>query len=261
MGDGLEVAGHYDEGVRGAPPASVALQALLAAVERRLGARGVGPPPDAFLLGRYRGPLIEALRQGLLEYVAVLHWPSFARLSRVLCRKGLDGFRAAVALSLPEALTSGVTVEVMESLEHVSAPRPPSVLFGRLTRTTCGHVIFRSQLLALAEGECGTTPLEMAGLLDRHTPAAIRAMLYGRLIKGRPDLDSGARQSLVELLTRHLGRLLPEAAASQHAVRLLRLAYYRLHHPAVARPVLRRVRIVDFSARRVAAPGRARPRG
>jgi hypothetical protein len=134
------------------------------------------------------------------------------------------------------------------------------VLFGRLTRATAGHVLFRSQLLVLADCECATTPLEMAGWLDRHTPTAIRAMLQGRLIKGRPNLTSEQRQTLIDHITRHLGRLLSEAEAHQHSLLLLRLAYYRLRHPGVARPVLRRLRVVDFGARRAAAR-QVRPRG
>jgi len=43
-------------------------------------------------------------------------------------------------------------------------------------------------------------------------------------------------------------------------VRLLRLAYYRLHYPVVARPVLRRLRVVDFGARRATVVRQARPR-
>ena len=238
----------------------VALKALVGEIERRLRARGVRRPPDAFLLGSYRLVLLHALQQGSLEYVAAIHWPTFYRLSPLLCPKGLEGLRATVALSLVEALQSGVTAEVLDTLDRSPVPRPPSVLFGRLTRTTAGHVIFRSQLLLLADGECGTTPLEMAGLLERHTPTAIRAMLHGRLIKRRADLDGDQRQMLILHLTRHLGRFLPEAESLEHGLRLLRLAYYRRQYPAVARHVLRRLRIVDFGARRAATPGRVQPR-
>jgi hypothetical protein len=238
----------------------VALRAVVGSIERRLRKRGVFGPPDAYLLGSARLPLVNALRNKLLEYVAVVHWPTFYRLSRLLADKGLDGLRAAVALSLPEALASGVTAEVIDSLGHRDAGRPRSVVFGRLTRPTCGHIIFRSQLFLLAESDFRTTPLEMTGLLARHTPAAIRAMLQARLIKDRPDLDSEARQTLVAHATRHLGRLLSEADAAQHTTLLLRLVYYRLHHDAVARPILRRLRIVDFSARRTAVAGTRRIR-
>lgn len=240
--------------------ARVALTALVSAVERRLRAHALRPPPAAFLLGDHRHTLVAALQKGLLSYVAVIHWPTFYRLSPILVRKGLDGLRAAVALSLPEAQTSGVCGEILEALDGPAAPRPQSVLFGRLTRPTCGQIIFRSQLLLMTEGEFGTTPLEMAGILERHTPAAIRAMLHGRLIKDRPDLDTDERQALVWHTSRHLGRLLSDADALRHALQLLRLAYYRLHHPLIARPVLRRVRVVDFSARRAAAvDDQARP--
>jgi hypothetical protein len=75
-------------------------------------------------------------------------------------------------------------------------------------------------------------------------------------------LNSAARQTLVGHATRHLGRLLSEADAAQHTVLLLRVAYYRLHHPTAARHVLRRLRIVDFTARRSAAlDDEARPGG
>jgi hypothetical protein len=242
-----------------ASPASIALHALVEAVERRLRGRGVGGLPDAFLLGEQRHAIIDALQRGLLDFVAVVDWPTFHRLSPVLSRKGFDGVRATVALSLAPALQSGVTAEVLETLDYGVGPRPRSVLFGRLTRATAGHVFFRSQLLVLAEGECATTPLEMTGWLERHTPAAIRAMLQGRLIKSRPDLTGEPRQCLIDHATRHLGRLLPEAESSQHTLRLLRLAYYRLHYPAAARPVLRRLRVVDFRARRAGAAQQARP--
>lgn len=241
-------------------PVGVALHALVHAIERRLRERHVGPPPDAFLLGQQRHPLIEALRRGLLGYVAVIDWPTFHRLSPLLCRKGLEGLHATVALSLPEALRSGVTADVVDTLERGNAARQ-SVLLSRLTRATGGHIIFRSQLLLLADGECGTTPLEMAGWLQRHTPVAIRAMLQGRLIKRRPDLTSEQRQALIEHATRHLGRLLPEPEAHRHSLRLLRLAYYRLQYPSVARHVLRRVRVIDFGVRRTASAGLARPSG
>lgn len=239
--------------------ASVALRALVDAIARRLCERGVRQVPDAFLLGEQRRVLIEALNGGLLDYVAVVDWATFHRLSPLLSRKGFQGVHAAIALSLEAALRSGVTADVIEMLDRGMGVRPQSVLFGRLTRATAGHILFRSQLLQLAEGECETTPLEMAGWLERHTPGAIRAMLQGRLIKGRPDLSTDERQSLIEHATRYLGRLLPEAESYQHTLRLLRLAYYRLHHPTVARSVLRRLRVVDFGARRTAQAGRARP--
>ena len=241
--------------------ASLALRALVEAIERRLRQRGVGGLPNALLLGRQRHAVIDALRRGLLDYVAVVDWPTFHRLSPVLCRTGFEGLHAAVALSLPPALRAGVTAEVLDAVEHGTGVRPQSVLFGRLTRATAGQILFRSQLLQLAEGECATTPLEMTGWIERHTPGAIRAMLQGRLIKGRPDLTSDERRSLIEHATCHLGRLLPEVESHQHTLRLLRLAYYRLHYPAVARHVLRRVRVVDFSAHRVLAAGAARPGG
>ena len=241
-------------------PLGVALRALVDAIERRLRERSVGPAPDAFLLGQQRHTIIEALRSGSLEYVAVIDWPTFHRLSPLLCRKALDGLHATVALSLPQALRSGVTADVIDALER-GKPARQSVLLGRLTRATGGHVIFRSQLLQLAEGECGATPLEMAGWLERHTPAAIRAMLQGRLIKRRPDLTSEERQSLIEHATRHLGRLLPEAESYRHTLRLLRLAHYRLQYPSIARQVLRRVRVIDFGLRRAAGGSRARPVG
>ncbi|HXQ21441.1 MAG TPA: hypothetical protein VN812_07195 [Candidatus Acidoferrales bacterium] len=240
----------------------IALRALADAIERRLAKRGVARPPDAFLLGSARVALIEALQQGLLEYVAAVHWPTFRRLARGLGAKGIDGLRGAVALSSPAALASGVTADVVDAPDRGNAARPQSVVFGRLTRPTRGHVVFRSQLLALVEADFRTTPLEMSGLLERHTPAAIRAMLHARLIKGRPDLDSDARQTLVTHATRHLGRLLSEAEAAQHTVLLLRVAYYRVHHPTAARHVLRRLRIVDFTARRAAAlDNHGRPSG
>jgi hypothetical protein len=241
--------------------ASVALRALLDAIGRRLRDRSVGQVPDAFLLGAQQRVLVDALNSGLLDYVAVVDWETFHRLSPLLCRKGFEGVHAAIALSLEPALRSGVTAEVVDMLDRGIAVRPQSVLFGRLTRATVGHILFRSQLLQLAEGECATPPLEMAGWLERHTPGAIRAMLQGRLIKGRPDLSSDERQSLIEHATRYLGRLLPEAESYEHTMRLLRLAYYRLHHPGVARHVLRRLRVVDFGARRTAQAGQARPRG
>lgn len=256
---GKAVAKAGDREQSGSPTVAV-LQALVDSVERRLRPRGGERPPDAFVLGRHRQVLLRTLQQGTLEYVAAVHWPTFYRLAPVLCPKGLDGVRATVALSLTAALQSGLTAEVVDTLDRGPVPRPPSVLFGRLTRATAGHVIFRSQLLGLADGECGTTPLEMAGLLARHTPAAIRAMLQGRLIKGRPDLDGSQRQTLIFHITRHLDRLPPETESSQHALRLLRLVYYRRQYPAVARKMLRRVRIVDFSAPRAPTSGRARPR-
>jgi len=241
--------------------ARIALTALVGAVERRVRAHALHPPPDAFLLGNYRHTVVAALQKGLLSYVAVVDWPTFNRLSSLPARQGLDGLRTAVALSLPEAQTSGLCGEIIAALERPPAPRPPSVLFGRLTRPTCGQIIFRSQFLVMTEGEFGSTPLEMASMLERHTPAAIRAMLHGRLIRCRPDLDSDARQALVWHTSRHLGRLLSDADALRHTLQLLRLTYYRLHHPLMARPVLRRVRVVDFSARRTAAvDDQARPR-
>ena len=258
----MQDTGADDTGCSGASEetlsASVALRALIQAIERRLQERGVGALPDAFLLGQQQSAIIEALQCGLLDYVAVIDWTTFHRLSPLLCGKGFDGVHAAVALSLAPAQRSGVRNEVVDSLDHGGWARPQSVLFGRVTRATAGHVLFPSQLLVLAEGECDTTPLEMTGWLERHTCAAIRAMLQGRLIKGRPDLSSEERQSLIEHITRHLGRLLPETESYQHTLRLLRLAYYRLRHPAVARQVLRRVRVVDFGARRVTAPEQAR---
>lgn len=244
------------------PAASVALRALVEVIERRLRERRVGAVPDAFLLGAQQRALIDALQSGILDHVAIVDWPTFHHLSPLLSRKGFEGVHATVALSLAPALQSGVTAEVVEMLDRgVGGVRPQSVLFGRLTRATAGHILFRSQLLQLAEGECATTPLEMTGWLERHTPAAIRAMLQGRLIKGRPDLTGDERRSLIEHATRHLGRLLPEVESSQHALQLLRLAYYRLHHPAIARPVLRRLRIVDFGARRTAPAGAGTSRG
>lgn len=257
----MEATGGIGGSDETASAARTALRALVEAIERRLRVRGAGRLPDAFLLGHQRHALVDALQRGLLDYVAVIDWPIFHRLSPRLCRNGFEGMCATIALSLAPALRSGVTAEVLDTLEHGTGVRPQSVLFGRLTRATAGHILFRSQLLQLAERECATTPLEMTGWLERHTTAAIRAMLQGRLIKGRPDLTSDERQSLVEHATRHLGRLLPEVESYQHSLRLLRLTYYRLHHPAVARQVLRRVRVVDFGARRATAAGQARPRG
>ena len=238
--------------------AGVALCALVQAIERRLQQRGIGALPDAFLLGQQQRAIIEALQRGLLDYVAVIDWTTFHHLSPLLCGKGFDGLHAAVALSLAPARRSGVRNEVVDSLDHGGWLRPHSVLFGRVTRATAGHVLFPSQLLRLAEGECDTTPLEMTGWLERHTAAAIRAMLHGRLIKGRPDLSSEERQLLIEQITRYLGRLLPETESYLHTLHLLRLAYYRVHHPTVALQVLRRLRVVDFGTRRARAPEQAR---
>jgi hypothetical protein len=225
-------------------------------IERRLRRRGHGAPPDAFLLGNRRSSLVEVLQHRLLESIAAVHWPTFYRLAPVLCAKGLDGLRAAVGLSLPAAQKSGLAGELIDTLDCGSVPRPQSVAFGRLTRATAGHVIFRTQLLALAEEEFATTPLEMSSLLVRHTATAIRAMLQARLIRHRPALESGARQTLVLRATCHLQRLLPERDTAECTLLLLRLAYYRLHHPMMAREVLRRVRIVDFTTRHAAGAGR-----
>ena len=68
----------------------------------------------------------------------------------------IDGLRGVVALSSPGALASGVTADVVDGPDRGNAARPRSVVFGRLTRPTCGHVIFRSQLLALVEGDLRT---------------------------------------------------------------------------------------------------------
>lgn len=234
---------------------STAVTALVAAIERRLDAHGIAVPPDAFVLGAQRLVLIDGLQRGLLSFVDAVDWPTFARLSPRLCVHGIDGLRAAVGLSSPEALSSGITAAVVATLGKRGGSWPASVLFKRLTRSSAGHLVFRSQLLQLADGECCTTPLELNGLLRGHTPAAIRAMLLGRLIKGRPDLDCHERRMLVDHATQHLGRLLPEADAWRCSLSLLRLAYYRLQYPIVARHVLRRVRIIDFRARqRSAAP-------
>ena len=258
----MEDRGAGDTGGSGARgerlSASIALHALVEAIERRLQHRGVGRLPDAYLLGQQQSVVIQALQRGLLDYVAVIDWATFRRLSPLLLHKRFDALHAVVALSLAPALCSGVTTEVVESLDHGGWPRPQSVLFGRVTRATAGHVLFPSQLLVLAEGECDTTPLEMTSWLKRHTFAAIRAMLHGRLIKGRPDLSSEERQCLIAHITRHLSRLLSEMETYQHTLRLLRLADYRLRHPIVARQVLRRVRVVDFGSRRARAQERAR---
>lgn len=235
---------------------SAALTALVATIERRLQALGIAVPPDAFVLGAQRRALIAALQRGVLSFVDVVDWPTFARLSPTLCAHGIDGWRAAVGLSWPASLASGMTAAVITTLDERAGGWPPSVLFRRLTRPTGGHIVFHSQLLWLAEGEFCTSPLEMSTLLERHTPGAIRAMLLGRLIKGRPDLDSRERQTLVDHATQHLGRLLPETEVLHCGLSLLRLAYYRLHHPIVARHVLRRIRIIDFRARQRAADAR-----
>ena len=232
---------------------STAVTALVAAIERRLQAHGIAVPSHAFVLGAQRMVLIDALQRGLLGFVDVVDWPTFSRLSAALSIHGVDGLRAVVGLSSPAALSSGITAAVLSTLDRHRGAWPGSVLFKRLTRSSAGHIVFRSQLLHLADGEFCTTSLEMTTLLARHTPTAIRAMLVGRLIKGRPDLDGGARQTLVDHATQHLGRLLPEADAGHCGLSLLRLAYYRLHHPIVARHVLRRVRIIDFRARLTAA--------
>lgn len=229
---------------------SVALQAVVEAIEHQLRGRGTAPPADAFLIGAARHTLAVELQRGTLDRVAALHWQTFHRLFPRLADRGPDALLAVIALSLPEALVSGVTTAVMDALDSGMTARPQSVMFKRLTRSTAGHIVFRTQLLRLAEAEFRTTPLEMTGLLQRHTPAAIRAMLHARLIKGRPDLDSDARQALVTHATRHLGRLLSEATAARHMLLLLRLAYHRLHHSAVAVRVMHRLRIVDFNARR-----------
>jgi hypothetical protein len=240
--------------------ALTALEALLAAVERRLDKLGIGRLPDAFFLGAARATLVPAMQRGVLNHVAVLDWPTFHRVAPTLCAKGLDGFRAAVSLSLPAALTSGVTASVVDAVEQRARPRRHGVTFGRLTRATGGHLVFRSQLLLLAEAEFDTTPLELAHMLERHTPDAVRAILHGRLIRKRPDLVPTERHALLASATQHLGRLLPEAETAAHALRLLRLTYYLLHHPIVTRPVLRRVRIVDFQARRAERPRQVEPR-
>ncbi|MFQ5667640.1 MAG: hypothetical protein ACE5I7_14605 [Candidatus Binatia bacterium] len=238
---------------------NAALSALVAAIERRLRARGVMGPPDALLLGAYRHTLIAALQRQLLERVAVLHWPTFYRLSAVLCRNGLEGLHAAVALSLPEALAAGVTGAVLDTLAGKAWPCPLSVAFRRLTRPTGGHVVFRSQLLRLVEREFRMMPLELASLLARHTPAAVAAMLHARLIARRPDLDSPARQTLLAHTVRHLGQLLPEDQAARTSLLLLRVVHYRLHQAGAASAVLRRLRIVDFRGRRAATgAGKAR---
>jgi hypothetical protein len=228
-----------------------ALQALVKDIERRLAARGIGAPPDAFLLGQSRHALIDALRRGVLAHIAAIHWPTFTRVA-ALCTYGIDGLCAAVGLSMAQALASEVSAEVIATLDRSRAPAP-SVLFRRVTRPTRGHVIFASQVLRLAEGEFGIVPLEMTGLLQRHTPAAIRAMLQARLLKGRPDLDREGRDLLIGHTAQYLGRLLPESQASRLGQLLLRLAYYRLHHASVAMHAFNRLRIVDFSARRSAA--------
>ncbi|MFI5366810.1 MAG: hypothetical protein ACHQ4J_14435 [Candidatus Binatia bacterium] len=233
----------------------MAVTALVAAIERRLHAHGIAVPADAFVLGTQRVELIDALQRGLLGFVDAVDWPTFARLSRPLCLHGIDGLRAAVGLSSPVALASGLTAAVVATLGKRQGPWPSSVLFKRLTRPSAGHVVFRSQLLELADGEFRTTPLELNALLRCHTPAAIRAMLLGRLIKGRPDLDRNERQTLVDNATQHLGRLLPEADALRCTLSLLRLTYYRLKYPIVARHVLRRVRVIDFRARQRSASG------
>jgi hypothetical protein len=239
-----------------------ALSALTAAVARRLRKHGHEMPPDAYLLGRQRQVLLAALQTRALGSVAVIDWPTFLQLSSALDAKGLDGLRAAVALSSSQALTSGLTAEVVDTLECANPPRPQSVLFGRVTRATGGHVIFRSQLLVLADGEFGITPLELSSLLERHTPAAIRAMFLARLIRQRPGLESEARQTIVFRATRHLDRLQSEGDAARALVLLLRLAHARVRYPLLAREVLRRVRVVDFRARHAAAAERrARPAG
>lgn len=243
-------------------PMSIALRALIATIERRLWQRRVGRPPDALLLGPQRLELIDRLQQGLLEHVAALHWPTFYRVASPLCATGVEGLYAAVAVSLPLALASGVTADVIAAVEHEPRRGAQSPLAAGCTDATAGRVVFPSQLLQLGASEFGIAPDEMASLLEHHTPAAIRAILHSRLIGGRAELGAAERQSLVADCTRHLGRLLPEAACAQHARLLLRLAYYRHHYSPVARPILRRLRVVDFQAPRVPADaGEVQPLG
>jgi hypothetical protein len=241
-------------------PMSTALRALIATIERRLRPRGIGRPPDGVLFGAQRAVLTARLQQGLVEHVAVLHWPTFYRVAARLCAAGVDGLCAAVAVSLPVAVASGVTADVIGALERT--PQAPPLWPAEVTRCTGGRVIFRAQLLRVGADAFAMAPPEMASLLEHHTPAAIRAILHSRLIGGRPDLTAAERQRLVADCTRHLGHLLSESACVQHTRLLLRLAYYRHHHAPVARPILRRLRIVDFHApRAVGAGGEARPLG
>jgi hypothetical protein len=223
-----------------------ALAAVVAAIERQLRERNIACPPDAWLLGEVRAELIDALLGGFLGNVAAVDWRMFRQLMPVLRPHGLDGLEAAVGLSLPQTISSGVTADVLANLLERSVLAAPSVLFARLTRSTAGHVIFRSQLISLAEGEFGTPPLEAANLLARHTPSGVRAIFVGRLIRTRPDLDSTERDALIEHATRHVHRLLDDVAVRYVAVLLLRLAYYRVHHDPITRPQLQRLRIVDF---------------
>jgi len=230
---------------------ATAVYALLRDIDRRLHARAIDVPPDAFLLGQPRHALIEALCRGVLARVAAVDWGTFQAIAPSLSAFGLDGYRTAVALSLGQAVDSQVTAEFMDVVD-----RPPagSLLYRRVTRPTRGHVLFRSQMLLLAEGEFAVAPLEMTGLLQHHTPAAVRAILHARLLKHRADLDSTARTLLLFHTARYLGRLLPEIEAGHLARGLLRLAYYRVHHRAIARPAFERLRIVDFGARRSVVP-------
>lgn len=231
------------------PDGAQALSALVAAIDRRLQAVHLPVPPEAFILAQ-RPRLLQALESGLLDFVDAVDWRTFRQVSPAFAPAGIDGLYVAVGLSLPAAIASGMTAAVVDSLGTRHLAWPASLLFKRLTRCSAGHIVFRSQFLELAECEFRTTPLELSRLLVCHTPAAIRAMLLGRAIAGRPDLDSRARRLLVVHATQHLGRLLPEAQARSTARALLRLAFYRLEYPIVARHVLRRVRIVDFRSRR-----------
>ena len=232
-----------------------ALAVMVDRVERELTTRNVAAPPDAWLLGEARHELIDTLLRGFLGNLAALDWRTFRQMLPVLRPYGLQGLDATIGLALPQTIASGVTPAVIANLMQRSPVTAPSVLFARLTRYTAGHVIFRSQLMALAEGEFETPPLETANLLARHTPSAVRAIFVGRLIRTRPDLDSGERHVLIDHATRHLHCLLDDGAVRDTVVLLLRLAHYRIHHDSVVREEMRRLRIVDFRGAGVVRAG------
>ncbi|MBI3786327.1 MAG: hypothetical protein HY270_23305 [Deltaproteobacteria bacterium] len=215
----------------------------------------MSPPPDAWLLGEARHELVDTLLRGFLGNLAALDWRTFRQLLPVLRPHGLQGLEATIGLALPTTMLSGMTSAVVSNLLQRSPVTAPSVLFARLTRCTAGHVIFRSQLVALAEGEFETPPLETANLLMRHTPSAVRAIFVGRVIRTRPDLDSGERQTLIDHATRHLHCLLDDGAVRAAVILMLRLAYYRLHHADIVRQEMQRLRIVDFRSSNVVRSG------
>ena len=234
---------------------TTALAALVGRIEEELVKLHVDVPPDAWLLGTTRDELIDSMLRGYLGSLAALDWRTFRQLLPVLRPYGLPGLEATVGLALPSTIASGMTNAVVANLMQRSPVTAPSVLFARLTRCTAGHVILRSQLIALAEGEFETPPLEMINMLTRHTPTAVRAIFVGRLIRTRPDLDTPERQSLIDHATRHLHCLLDDGAVRSSLVLVLRLAHYRMHHGTVVRQEMQRLRIVDFRSGNVARAG------